>query len=158
VALIAGQWQQAASLFEESLELLRGLGDTANIARSLFNLGAAALESGGEREALGPLREGLALCVELGDKEDEAWCLVALAALAERRGEADRAALLLGAADRLLEEMEASFKPYERDLHERTTRALLQRLREDELAELALRGRQLGAEELLAEAFADGQT
>ncbi len=151
-ALIAGEWRAAGGLFEESLALLRELGDSVNVARSLFNLGAASLEGGRDDEALARLREGLSLCVELGDREDEAWCLVGLAALAERRGDAERAALLLGAADRLLDAMGASFKPYEQRLHERVSHALVATLGAERLATVLADGRALDSASLLAQA------
>jgi hypothetical protein len=46
LALTVGEYARAEKLFQESLVLLRELGDTSNVARSLFNLGAAALQLG----------------------------------------------------------------------------------------------------------------
>ena len=152
VALIAGEWRTAAELFEESLGLLRELGDSVNVARSLVNLGAAALEGGKDREALARFHEALSVCVALGDREDEAWSLVGLAALVERRGEPERAALLLGAADRLLGNMGASFKPYEHRLHERVSTALHQTLGAETLARLLAEGSALDDTSLVTQA------
>jgi len=149
LALTEGDWPTAATLFEESLSLLRELGDAVNVARSLFNLGACALERGSDEEAFARLREGLGLCIELGDREDEAWCLVGLAALGERRGETEQAALLLGAADGLLDAMGASFKPYEHSLHRRVAAALADALDPASLAKALADGRSLDAGSLL---------
>lgn len=150
VALTQEDWPTASSLFAESLEVLRRLGDETNVARSLFNLGAAAFERGRDDEAHELLVDSLQRCVGLDDKEDIAWCLVALAALAERGGAAERGAALLGAADRLLEGMGATLKPYERRLYEQTSRALGSRLDEETLTALTARGRELALEEALA--------
>jgi len=120
VALTVGDYGRAEPLFAESLGLLRRLGDTANIARSLFNLGAVDLMLGRYGEAGARFAESLALSDEAGDKEDLAWCLEGLAGLAAATGHGERAALLLGAARSLLEQMGASFKPFERRLHETT--------------------------------------
>jgi len=150
LALTEGEWSTAATLFEESLALLRELGDTVNVARSLFNLGACALERERDDEALDRLREGLALCIDLGDREDEAWCLVGLAALAERGGDLEQAALLLGAADGLLDAMGASFKPYEQSLHRRVGAALADALDPTALAKALADGRTLDPARLRA--------
>jgi non-specific serine/threonine protein kinase len=65
-------------------------------------------------------RDGLALAREMDDKEDIAWCLEGLAAVAAAEGNGERASLLLGAAGGLLQQMGADFKPFERKLHEAT--------------------------------------
>jgi predicted ATPase/DNA-binding SARP family transcriptional activator len=116
-ALTGGDYALATECFTESLALLRSLGDTANVARSLLNLGSAALEQGRTEEAAALLAESLGLCRAVGDAEDVAWCLVAFAALA---AEPVRAATLLGAADRVLGDLGALFKPYERSRYART--------------------------------------
>ena len=119
-SLTRGDFQRARPLFEESLGLLRARGDTANVARALFNLGASELELGRHDVAGGHFREGLALARDAGDREDLAWILEGLAALAAARGQAERAAVLLGAATAQLAAMGADHKPYERSLRERT--------------------------------------
>ena len=108
----------AEPLFEESLALLRAQGDTANVARSLFNLGAVALMLGRPGEAHARFRESLTLGRTAGDKEDLAWCLLGFAGLAAASSEGERASQLLGTAVALLEAMGATFKPFERHLHD----------------------------------------
>jgi predicted ATPase/DNA-binding SARP family transcriptional activator len=120
LALTVGDYERAEPLFEESLGLLRARGDTANLARSLFNLGAVALKRGRLNDADACFRESVAYAREAGDLEDLAWCLEGFAALAAEGGRGDEAALLLGAAGALLDEMGADFKPFERQLHEST--------------------------------------
>lgn len=75
--------------------------------------------------------------------------MIALAAIAEHRDEIERAAGLLGAADGLLEQMGASLKPYERDLHQHTTEALRARLG-PRFDEITARARSLPLAEVLA--------
>ena len=123
-SLTRGSFDLARPLFEESLVLLRARGDTANMARALFNLGASELELGRHGIAGEHFREGLALARDAGDREDLAWILEGLGALAAARGNGERAALLLGAADAQLAAMGADHKPYERSLRERTERAM----------------------------------
>ena len=120
LALTVGDLPRAEPLFAESLSLLRARGDTANVARALFNLGAVALGLRRLDDARHRLNESVIHGRAAGDKEDLARCLEGFAALeaAEDRGE--HAAELLGAADALLTEMGADFKPFERRLHEET--------------------------------------
>jgi non-specific serine/threonine protein kinase len=118
--LTTGEYAEAEPLFEESLGLLRELGDTANLARSLFNLGAVALSLGRPADAERRFLESIALAEDAGDKEDLAWCLEGFAGLAASAGDGERAARLLGAAGGLLAEIGADFKPFERQLDERT--------------------------------------
>lgn len=130
VALFSREWDVAVVRFTESLSLLQELRDETNVARSLFNLGAAVLESGREQQASALILDSLDRCVRLDDKEDIAWCLIAIAALCERRGDLESGTTVLGAAGRLLEQIGAELKPYERDLHARTSAALARHLPE----------------------------
>ena len=154
VALTLGDYDAAAALFEESLALLRKVGDTANIARSLFNLGASTLERGKLPPARDLLRESLSLSIAVGDKEDVAWCLVGLAAVATRTGDPDRGAVLLGAADALLEGMGALMKPFERGLQARTLATIREALDDPRIADAWARGRALTIEQAVAHAVA----
>ena len=65
-------------------------------------------------------RESLALSRETGDHEDIAWSLLGLAATCVDAGDARRGAVLLGAARSVLTQMNADFKPFERQLDRRT--------------------------------------
>ncbi len=123
LALTEGDYAGARPLFEESLGILRRRGDTANVARSLFNLGAAALMLGRVSEAQARFEESLALGSEAGDQEDLAWCLLGFAGGAARMRDGRKAARLLGAAVAMLERMGATFKPFERQLHDVTAEA-----------------------------------
>lgn len=120
LALTTGDYERAEPLFAESLELLRERGDVSNVARALFNLGAVALRLGRVPDAQRRLRESVSVAREVGDMEDLAWCLEGVAAVAAVGGDGEDAAVLLGAAGALLDQMGASFKPFERQLHDAT--------------------------------------
>jgi predicted ATPase/DNA-binding SARP family transcriptional activator len=149
LALTVGDLDRAEPLFQESLGLLRARGDTANVARALFNLGAVALGLGRLDVARVRLSESVLHGREAGDKEDLAWCLEGFAALeaAEDRGE--HAAELLGAADTLLTEMGADFKPFERRLHEETVARALELCGPDLFATAMRRGTQAELDHVL---------
>jgi predicted ATPase/DNA-binding SARP family transcriptional activator len=156
VALTRGDYERAEPLFEESLALLRARSDTANVARALFNLGAVALKLGRLDEARARFRESVAHGREAGDKEDLAWCLEGLAGLAAAAGEGERAALLLGAADALLDEMGAAFKPFERQLHDATEKQARALCGDEIFAEATRRGAGMALSEALETALAAG--
>jgi len=149
LALTLGDYDRAGPLFDESLALLRAREDTANIARSLFNNGAVDLMQGRSAIAEARFRESLELARHSGDREDIAWSLLGLSAVEIDSGNGQRGALLLGAARRVLSEMSAAYKPFERQLDQQTeerSRAL--NGDEDHQAAVA-RGLALGLDEAL---------
>ncbi len=155
IALTAGDYPRAEANFEESLVLLRRRRDAANVARSLYNLGAVAFRLDRREDARVSFRESIAICRSLGDKEDLAWCLEGFAAIAAAEGDPARAGLLLGAAERLLEDMGASLKPFERQLHQETRGSVLERLGAAGLAAVASRGAALSTDEVVDLTLAD---
>jgi hypothetical protein len=98
---------------------------------SLFNLGCAHLEAGDATLAARSFADSTRLCLDGGFREHLAYCLVGVAAVAERGGDVHGAGALLGAADAMLERMGAALAPYERLLHSRTTSAVRATLAED---------------------------
>lgn len=143
LCLTLGDFVEATRLFGQSRALLEDQGDTTNVARSLLNLGLSAMGRGAFDDATDLVLQSLALSVQLDDAEDIAWCLLARAALLERAGQRHPAALLLGAAESVLREIDAVFKPYERALHAATTTALTGALGAAGLAEARSRGARL---------------
>ena len=149
LSLATGDYRRAGPLLEESHALLRSLGDTANVARSLFNLGAVDLMLGASGAAASRFRESLQLAQAAQDKEDLAWCLEGFAALSARSGEWSRAAMLVGAADALLRQIGADFKPFERRLHDSTLSELRGRFDPAALDEAIAHGASLSLAEAL---------
>ena len=96
--MTVGDYERAEPLFRESLGLLRARGDTANVARSLFNNGAVDLMLNRVAAAADRFHESLTLCRTAGDREDSAWSLLGLAATNVATGDGERGAILLGAA------------------------------------------------------------
>ena len=149
LALTVGDYGGAEPLFSESLALLEERGDTANVARSLFNLGAVALMTGRLDLAEQRLRGSLARSQHAGDKEDLSWSLLGLAGLKAARKDPERAALLLGAATGLLGEMGADFKPFERKLHEETAARVADDLGTDRFELSFAKGRALSLDDAI---------
>ncbi|MEO9176336.1 MAG: tetratricopeptide repeat protein, partial [Gaiellales bacterium] len=124
VALSAHEWATAERSFRQSLKLLESMGDTANVARSIYNL--AAVELGRRRfDAAAPLlARSLRHACEVDDREDMAWSLLGLAAVDAHHERIESGRRLLATAEGLLRDMGASLKPFEAELHGHTRRAL----------------------------------
>jgi tetratricopeptide (TPR) repeat protein len=146
-ALTVGDYARADPLFSESLALLQARGDTSNVARSLFNLGAVALMTDHVDLAESRLRDSLAASRQAGDQEDLCWGLLGLAAVAAARAEAEKAALLLGAATTVLTRMGAEFKPFERQLHEQTEARVIELLGHETYESARVRGGSLSLDD-----------
>lgn len=121
LALLEGEPHRAMELCGQAVALASELEDDETKAVSLFNLGCAQLEAGNAESAASTFAASTRICLDGGFREQLAYCLVGIAAVVERRGDARRAGVLLGAADALLERMGSTLSPYERVLHARTT-------------------------------------
>ena len=120
LALTSGDYDRAGPLFDESLALLRAHEDTANIARSLFNNGAVDLMQGRSAIAEARFRESLELARRSGDREDIAWSLLGLSAVEDRQRQRATRRTAPRCARRVLSEMSAAYKPFERQLDQQT--------------------------------------
>ena len=139
-----------AEQFELSLELLRRANDVANVARSLYNLGAVAVKQERLDSARALLGEALDLSDRVDDKEDIAWCLIALAAVAAGTERLRDATVVLGFADALLERIGATIKPFERQLHDATVERLSSAFGRHELDELLATGARMSSTDAVA--------
>ncbi|MBB6048639.1 AfsR/SARP family transcriptional regulator [Armatimonas rosea] len=114
IELVLGGYEAAQTLLEESLELNQSLGDQRGIAQSLNSLGLVALARGELATAHTLLLQSL----PLGQRRPLLTCLIALAHLARREDKLARAAQLLGAADRLRENMKGAYTLLEKQLYD----------------------------------------
>jgi predicted ATPase/DNA-binding SARP family transcriptional activator len=94
---------RARELAEEALALQDESGDKEGRIFTVFTLGRIALGEGRLDEAARRLHESLTLAREVGYRDVSAYCLLAIAELMLRRGDANLAARLGGAADAILE-------------------------------------------------------
>lgn len=102
VARPAGDHVAARAQADESLEILRAVGDRRTFAKALWNVADINADSGDAETAAAQFEESLTLFIEFGDR----WfCVIVLesaAFLAAEAGDAERAVRLLGAADTVL--------------------------------------------------------
>jgi len=103
-----GDHERAKQLAEQGLELAREIG-TAHATSIACHAGATLAQAEGARErAKGLLQEGLEFAAESGEESNVAYCFQGLAASAASEGRQSRAARLWGAAEALLEKIEAT--------------------------------------------------
>jgi predicted ATPase/DNA-binding XRE family transcriptional regulator len=137
--LARGEAEQAERAFEEALASARRLRHPAITQIPLYYLAQLALGRGDLREAAGMLEEGIELSKQTKDKASLAHLLEAFATVRALSGEAERSAVLLGAAERLLEEVGARHGEYDvlnqhmpdRSLYERTAATVRSQLGEE---------------------------
>lgn len=104
LTLAAGGVEEARARFEESLALTRRAGDELGRAIAENHLGWTSLLLGRPGEAAAHFAAGLARSARLHHDEGLAYGLEGLLAVAARRGDAARAARLLGASRALREQ------------------------------------------------------
>ncbi len=102
---------------EESLDILRGLGDRRNVAKVLVVAADINADLGDDETAAGQLAEALTLFVEFGDRWFWGWSIETAACLAASVGDSERAARLFGAADAVWAAIEAPLPAKLRDRH-----------------------------------------
>ncbi len=152
-AHMRGDDARSNKLLEESLVVFKDSGDSRGVAEALLELGRVARAQGNDTRAVALCRESLVISRKLGDKTYIAFCLTALAGLIQAVGDAVRAGRLFGAAEMLLESLDAVLDPvgslaYDSDL----TAARLQ-LGEAAFEEARAEGRALTVEQAVAYAL-----
>ena len=104
-----GDHRRARSLAERGLALCRETGDKHGTSIALFTLAGVAQAERDYERARDLFEEGIAVSTELGNEADIVHCLEGLAATAGAEGKIVRAARLWGAAEALLEKIEAMY-------------------------------------------------
>ncbi|HVF99949.1 MAG TPA: tetratricopeptide repeat protein [Chloroflexia bacterium] len=156
VAHEQGDLEAARAFFEESLAMRRALGDRRGIAKSLHNIGSVVKDLKAYDDAASRCRESLAIYSELGDRTGAAVCLESLAGIASLRGQAQRAALLGGAAEALREALGGPIPTAQQAEHDALVAAARRQLGEVAFAQAWKKGRGLTLEEAIA--LAQGQS
>jgi non-specific serine/threonine protein kinase len=119
VAVTQGEYARSIRPLDQSLAFFEEIGDRLGTAHAAFNLGLARLFQGRPEEAEEALGRALRCAASVGSTEEIICSLVCLAAAAQRR-DPERTARLLGAAERLGEEIAFVLDPFEQDLCDET--------------------------------------
>jgi hypothetical protein len=141
--------EMTGSLYRQCLPLFQQLGDSERAAQCHGRLAILALEETNIDAAEAHLEASLALVRDLRHGVGLASCAMALAAIAQSRGEHNRAATLIGAADGLLSSANASLPPVERRLQKRIIAAASQRLAPETLDALLGEAKRLNFDEIM---------
>jgi tetratricopeptide (TPR) repeat protein len=147
-----GATDRARALFEELLTRYRSWGSERGMAIAFQDLADIALDTDDAVTAAATYRESLSLWRRLDDRYRIGECLDGLAAVAARDGRPERAARLLGAADRLREATGYALHPAFQRAHERSVELARTALGEAAFAAAWAAGRDLSLDAAIAEA------
>ena len=151
-------YARSNTLLEESLVVFKDSGDSRGVAEALLELGRVAHAQGYDARALALCRESLALSRKLANKSLIAFCLTTMAGVIQAVGDAVQAARLFGAAEMLLESLDAVLDPggsleYDSDLAAARTE-----LGESAFEEARAEGQAMTFEQAVAYALSDSGT
>jgi predicted ATPase len=151
LALRRGRFEQALELLEEALVVVRQRGDPFNESGVLIGRASASLELGAVDAADADFRAALALARPLGASEQLLAAVEGLAAVAERRGERELGARLLGVAEALeaAHDLDASSRGFEACRRARVARAIESALGTARFAVARAEGARLAPEDAL---------
>jgi predicted ATPase len=152
LALSVCNYDRAVTLLLEAVDLGRRY-DEMTLLTATLNLATAYVHLGRLGEAEEAALEGIGLA-RAGNELVEVSCLLRVfAAIAVRRGEAERGARLLGAAARLREEIDLSLEPSEQVLDDDVLHRLRSTLEPGKLEVLMSAGRRLSLAEAIDESL-----
>jgi predicted ATPase/DNA-binding SARP family transcriptional activator len=134
---LEGRRAQAEGWFEESLAICERIDDAEGAANALLNLGLVALGLDRLPDAAARFRKALLLADELQRPQTTADCILGLAAVLVRDGDASRSGVLLGAADAMFEDAGVELSPIEHTIRDEAITGIHARIGED-AAEQAL--------------------
>ena len=110
-AHMRGDDARSNTLLEQSLVVFKDSGDSRGVAEVLLEQGRVAHAQGNDTHALALCRESLVLSRKLDNKSHIAYCLTTLAGVIQAVGDTARGARLFGAAEMLLESLDAVLDP-----------------------------------------------
>jgi predicted ATPase len=146
-------YEAAHELLDESLGLSRELGEKTGTTESLLFLGSVSRLQNDYAASRKLLAESLALSLDIGNKEGIIGCLEEFARLACMKGEAGRAARLLGTAEALREAIHVPVPPAYRAEYERDISLTRSTLGEETFKDEWTQGRAMRLEQAIAYAL-----
>jgi tetratricopeptide (TPR) repeat protein len=148
-ARAATDYPRAKVLFEESLALAKEFNDGMSAGLALCELAIVARQLGNLDGATALLEQALTT-FDPREKFGVVACLHGMGMVAGRRGDAERAATLFGAAHKIREEVGAPIAPYERDEYDQAALGVRTQLGESEFTRLLAEGGSLTVEAAIA--------
>jgi predicted ATPase/transcriptional regulator with XRE-family HTH domain len=135
-----GDLAGALALFEQCAPVWRDLDDNYGLAQQLANIGDVSLRLGELARSRACLLESLRVRHALNDRDGVRWTLHSLSFLARQQAARERAVLLLGAADKLGEELGAMLGAQRQALYDENVAAMREQLGDAAFAETWTRG------------------
>ncbi len=139
----AGAQVAARAQADESLDILRAVGDRRTFGKVLWNLASIHAELGDAETAAAHFEEALTLFIEFGDRWFCGLVLESAAFLAAGVGDTERAVSLLGAADAIWVAIDVPLMERLREPHDRVLAEARSRLGEGRFAASWEEGRRL---------------
>jgi hypothetical protein len=141
----------------ERMALARELGSYAGVASEAGNLSMVERQLGNLERADELAREALEIARQREDEWLFPYALNGLAAVATDRGELERAATLVGAAEAMMEVQGAAWPPDERPHYERTVAKVADAMGSAEFERVRAAGRSLASQDAVEFALAAGR-
>jgi tetratricopeptide (TPR) repeat protein len=149
-AQMAGDFDEARELMTQRIALAREAGNLATVSSEAGNLSMVERQLGNLDEAEALAREALEIDYRRGDEWAMPYKVSGIAAVATDRGDFDRAATLVGAAEAMMEREKADWPPDERPHYERMLARIPRALGEDEFERIRAIGRAMSNDEAVA--------
>lgn len=152
-AQIAGDLVEARDWMTRRLALVRSMGNEFLVASESSNLSMVERQLGNLDKAEALARETLQIGERIGDEFTKPFAISGLAAIATERGDFDRAATLVGAAEAMMEAQNMAWPPDERPHYERLLADLPTAMGSDGFDRARDRGRSMSANEAVESAL-----
>jgi tetratricopeptide (TPR) repeat protein len=146
-AQLQGDHARAATMYTQSMALFQEIGHQVMVGWSLHNQAYLAYQHDDDLQADMRFRESLRIFRDLGTKDGSAACLAGLARGAALKGDAPRAARLLGAAESICEPIGGLFAPIYATEYGQIVLMARSRLDETAFGEAWAAGRAMSCEE-----------
>jgi non-specific serine/threonine protein kinase len=153
-AQIAGDLTEARDWMTQRLALVRSMGNDFLAASEASNLSMVERQLGNLDTAETLVREALEIGERIGDQFITPFAIAGLAAIATERQEYERAAILVGAAETIMETQHMAWPPDERPHYERMLADLPAAMGSDAFEQARGRGSSMTTEEALRYALA----
>jgi predicted ATPase/class 3 adenylate cyclase len=141
ISMGEGAYEDAVERITASAELFEAMGDEHGVSNGWADRSFALIGLGRWRDARVDAYQSLLVASRLGWRENVAYCLVALAAVAVAMKEPEQASRFLGQADRIAAEVQLGFEPYAEQTRIDTHEEVRSRLPRGRLDSLLAEGR-----------------
>lgn len=153
-AQMAGDFEEARTLMAQRIAAARETGNLATVSSEAGNLSMVERQLGNLDAAEALALEAVDIDVKRGDHWALPYKIASLAATRTERGDFERAATLIGAAEAMMEREGAEWPPDERPHYERVLARLPRGLGADEFERVRAIGRAMSNDEAIAYALA----